>query len=80
MVVLLVGLMTVVAVRCCRCLLARDWAMLRMVGELEAPRPRPGDFGAVLLLPGDTVFTGGAWEAALPDEGTILPWSLVWLS
>lgn len=59
MVVLLVGLMTVVAVRCCRCLLARDWAMLRMVGELEVPRPRPGDFGAVLPLPGDTVFTGG---------------------
>lgn len=59
MTVLFAGLMTVVAVRCCICLLARDCAILRMVGELEAPRPRPGDLGAVLPLPGDTVFTGG---------------------
>lgn len=73
MTVLVDGLMTVVAVRCCKCLLARDWAILRMVEELEAPRPRPGDLGAVLLLPGDTLFMGGVWDAALPDEGTTLP-------
>lgn len=80
MAVLFTGLMAVVAVRCCSCLLARDCAMLRMVGELEVPRPRPGDLGAVLPLPGDTVFAFGVWDTAAPDVGTVLPELLVSLA
>lgn len=69
--VLFVGLtVVVVVVRCCRCLLASDCAMLSMLVEFEGPRPRPGDFGAVFPPPGDTVLPDGVWVAPLPEDGT----------
>lgn len=74
MAVLFVGLAAVVVVvRCCRCLLASDCAMLSILGELKGPRPRPGDFGAVFPPLGDTVFVGCVWVVPLPVEGTTRP-------